>query len=416
VAPTSIPTGTPTVPPIKYRELKQEPLEKELDEKFVKQVSEMSMKLAKASMDEDLKNNNNVLVSPINIFMALTMVLNGAGGETLDELKSFLCGDMSTEDFNKNMSLFGNNVDESANLVFNTANSVWLKKNSGWKLKEDFVNINKKYFNVECFEEEFNQETVDMLNGWVKEKTNGMIPQIIDKFDPLEVLYLVSTLVFEGEWDSQYFVNSDAKTDEFTNSKNEKEKCILLTRERNTKYIEGDKYTGFAEPYKGGKYDFVALLPNKDSSVSEVLGSLANSDFSDIYKSAGYEQVLSKMPEFKYDYSLSVKNTLKQFGVDDMFDMSRSNLSNMATSDSGVNLYAKDVCHKTHIELDRNGTKAAAVTYINIAAGAASDLPTPPPPKKVICDRPFVYVIVQRSTGIPVFVGAVNSVEDKQGD
>ena len=180
----------------------------------------------------------------------------------------------------------------------------------------------------------------------------------------------------------------------------EKTNCTMLSSKEKL-YVEGEHETGFVKEYSGGKYAFMAVLPNEGTGIYEYVSSLTADRFAKLYKErTGRYDVKTKTPQFKYDYDINLNETLRGMGMEEAFTMN-ADFSNMTGDKS---LYIGSVLHKTHIELDANGTKAAAATAVTMDAKCALDESLP---KTVYLDRPFVYAIMDTRTGLPVFMGTV---------
>lgn len=375
---------------------------------FVRQNADFSVKLLQNNAAEALKKGENVLVSPESVLCALAMTANGAAGDTLSEMQSVLCGDMSLDEFNKNMSEFNQKLTGSDKVKFSIADSIWIRDNAERiQMKEDFLALNKKYYDAESFLAAFDSKTVQDINGWVKNHTNNMIDKLIDEISDDAVAYLINAIAFEGKWKLQYQDDDIMENQDFTNAAGVKEKATMLVGSER-EYICDDKAKGFIKGYEGNRYAFMAILPNKGVSVSDYLQQLTGEKLLSLYQNRKYNyRVNTKMPEFSYDYSSCLRETLEKMGIHKAF-MGEADFSNMAVTDTGY-LYIDEVLHKTHIELDRNGTKAAAVTAVIMEAAAA----VTEKEVNVSLTRPFLYAIIDTETGIPVFMGAVNTVAGK---
>lgn len=172
-------------------------------------------------------------------------------------------------------------------------------------------------------------------------------------------------------------------------------------------YVEDQRSTGVIKNYEGGKYAFMGILPKKGISLKEYMDSMTGESILKLYQTRSYQEVLTKIPEFSYDYSIGLAESFKKMGVEDLFDREKADLTGLARM-KNQNLYVDEILHKTHMELDRNGTKAAAVTAVIMEAASAAPIEEP---KQVYLDRPFLYVIIDTNSGLPVFIGAVNTLE-----
>ena len=234
-----------------------------------------------------------------------------------------------------------------------------------------------------------------------------MINKVIDNIQPDSMMYLINAVAFEAEWAEQYEDYQVKKDEKFTNSDGKKEDAAFLSS-KESGLIELNGGTGFAKAYKGFDYYFVAILPPEGTSAEDYIASLKGEDFVNAYRNRDYEpDIFADLPEFSYDYSTSLTDTLKDLGMADAFS-DNADFSRITDPDM-MKLKIDDVIHKTHIELDQYGTKAAAVTAIALAGNAA------PVEKRIVeikLNRPFVYAIVDDASGLPVFLGTVNSLAE----
>ena len=370
-----------------------------LDEKFVSGMNSFSVELFKASVASDLSDGKNVLVSPESVAFALGMVQNGADKETLRQMQNVLCKDVDQETFNKNMNRLMT-MAKAANkegCKLNIANSVWVRDRQDITPTEQFSKTCKELYDAELFKSAFDDKAVKQVNSWVNEKTDNMIPNIIDKFDENDVMYLINCVAFDSEWAEKYEEEQVEENETFTNEKGEKVKCTMLSSKENV-YVSNDRAEGFIKNYKGGKYSFMAVLPNEGTDVKDYVASMTADEFAKLYNNRTEDELARKMPEYKYDHSLELSESLKKMGMTQAF----SNAADFSKLIENTETYIGKVLHKTHIELGANGTKAAAATAVEVRAKGAISAR-----KEVILDRPFVYAIMDNESGLPVFMGTV---------
>lgn len=373
----------------------------DLTDAFVRQVADTSVKITQFNAANPVQNKQNVLISPESVMTAMAMVVNGAKGDTLTELQKSLYGEMSVADFNSNMSNYNDYLTLSQDVQFHLANSIWVR--DGVAVKKSFFDTNQRYYRSETFTEPFNDKTRTKMNHWVKKNTNKMIPSIVDKkLSRDETMFLVNALAFEGRWMEQYR-DYQVKKEIFTSASGTKQTVNMLNSTENH-YLKDDKATGVMKYYEGGDYAFVGILPNEGVSVSDYLKEMTGESLLQLVKSAQLKRVVTKIPEFSYDYKTDMKSTLQAMGIERAFTF-ESDFSNMITT--GEKIKIDSVLHKTHIELDRNGTKAAAVTGVKMTKSSQPIELT----EEVYFNRPFIYAIVETNKGLPVFLGVVNSVK-----
>ena len=355
----------------------------------------------------DHGGNDNIMISPASIMMALDMVAAGAKGDSLAQLTNLFAAGQGPLTQQAYAAALMDKINGAKDVDFACANAVWNNGSLlGDKVNMDYVDYIKDTFLAEYTVTEFDSNTPDEINAWVFEHTDHMIDKVIDELDPLTVMVLVNAISFDAKWEEPYeedMVNEGV----FTNHDGTTSQAMFLSDKTNA-YYETDKATGFIKYYKGGEYAFLAILPTDGSiSANDFAANFTAEDYEAFINSVTYEyDVYSKMPEFESDYSFLVNDTLKNLGVTDIFSDRTADLSGIAGKPGDI--YVSKVIHKTHIEVDSNGTRAAAVTAVDLRTKGAEV--TMDDYKTVNCNRPFVYAIVDIETMAPVFVGTVNEV------
>ena len=336
----------------------------------------------------------NVFVSPQSVATALGMTANGAAGNTLSQMLSVLAGTDNLSAFNKyvNTAL----TDKDGLNLFKNANSVWAESNGDdSELKESFVDSIKKYYDAEINKVHL-ASSLDRINSWVNEKTDGMIPQILSEIDDNVVLLLINAIAFQAKWEKEYQDSQIDHDGEFYAS-NGKTQTVKMLKSKENIYLHDEDTTGFIKYYEGHRYAFAALLPSEGTSVTDYIAGLTSEKISSLVKKARRGDEVSVDAE-------ATSKSLKEMGMNLPFEAG-CDLSEMFSS-SGTYKVDK-VIHKTYVKVDEKGTKAAAVTAVSVSKSAA---PPPEETYEVHLDRPFVYMILDTQTGIPVFIGALLSV------
>ena len=270
----------------------------------------------------------------------------------------------------------------------------------------DYVDYIKDTFLAEYTVTAFDGNTPNEINAWVYEHTDHMIEEVIDSLDPLTVMVLVNAISFDGKWAEPY--EEDNVNEGMFNAADGSEQEAMFLSDNSHAYYETDKATGFIKEYEGGEYAFLAILPTDESvSANDFAAHFTPADYEEFINSVTYEyEVYSRMPEFKSDFDILLNDTIKNLGAGDIFDDQKADFTGIAGNPGDI--YVSRIIHKTHIEVDSKGTKAAAVTAITLRTKGAvmSDTEV----KIVNCNRPFVYAIVDTETMAPVFIGTVNAV------
>lgn len=366
---------------------------------------DFSVELFKRSLTE----GENSMISPASVEFALVMALNGADGDTLTEMLTVLCPGATTEEINSFVKDLDSMMTYCNGADFHIANSMWTNETIlGDCLNETFANTVKDDLGAEAHMLPFNDKAVSEINEWVDENTDGMISELLNEISPDVAMYLINAIAFEGEWEEEYKEHQINENDIFTNADGLEEQARMLN-ETGIDYFENNSATGFMKYYEGREYAFLAMLPKEEGPIEDFVINMTADDYMSFYESHTTEyDVITKLPCFTYSYGLNMNDALKEMGMPTAFTEGVADFSPMVT-DPSVNLFISNVIHKTYIELDETGTKAAAVTAVEMQCESEA-YEEPKEVKEVILDRPFVYAIVDVETGLPVFIGIVNSV------
>ena len=360
-------------------------------------------------------DDGNLLISPYSIDSAVGMTELGAGGATLQEMEEVVNGSADVLTMADYLGNIKESMDVQQDVEWNIANSIWMNQRDDVRLNEDFVQKAQSLYGAEVNVLPFNDGAKAQINGWVDTNTNHMIPKIINNIPPAAVSYLINAVAFEGKWENEYEDSEVLEDMDFTNADGSISKVTMLRSEEDCCF-EYEGSLAFARPYVGGNYYFVGLVPGNDGyntsdiTVEEYITQMAGSEesFSEAFLNREYgEEVRVLIPEFEMDYEASLAETYMNMGMRTPFDKDDADFQAMFETD-GANhqFWIDDIIHKTHIEVDREGTKAAAATAVVMLECAAA--PSQEEPKEVILDRPFVYMIVDGDTGMPLFAGYIN--------
>ncbi len=356
----------------------------------------------------NMNNNQNVMISPASIMIALSMAEAGANGQTREQMAALWGGQSDIDGQLSYAADILDRLNSSNGVSMHAADSMWINDEmlSGI-IRQEYVDFVRDNYDAEVSYLEFDDAAVRRINSWVDDNTDGMIDKIIDGFEPQTAMVLINAIAFDGSWETQY-EDYQVRQGTFHNADGSNSTAQMLNGTENI-YLENDKATGFVKYYEGGEYAFVVMLPNDPSqSADDLLNDFTGDDFDEFLNSQTHEyEVFTTMPEFEYDWGKSIKETLIDMGMTDAFDYSEADLTGIADFDDDRTLYIGDVIHKTHIEVDATGTRAAAVTAVTLdVAGAIMEENI----KYVTCDRPFAYAIVDMTNNTPVFIGSVNEV------
>lgn len=367
--------------------------------KDIKEKSEVFTDFAVRLFKECAKEDNNMLISPLSVLCALSMTANGAEGDTLEEMERVL--GMSVDELNAYVHTYMALLTTSEEYKLKLANSIWFTDDERFSVNKEFLQVNADYYGADIYQADFNDAARDDINAWVKDKTDEMIDSIIDKIPPDAVMYLVNALAFDAEWEEKY--GEDMIRDGvFTAEDGVTENAKFMYSEENI-YIEDENAEGFAKLYKDGKYAFVALLPDEDIELNEYISSLSGKRLQDMLTNAQSVCVDTAIPKFETEYKTEMSDALKNMGMSSAFT-SCADFSKLGLSSSGP-VYINRVLHRTYISVDENGTKAAAVTAVEMKDECCSVSE-----RSVHLDRPFVYMLIDTKTDIPFFIGKITDI------
>lgn len=331
------------------------------------------------------------------------MAANGADSETLSQMEEVLGRGLTIDQINETISNYLRKIAEDEDI--NIANSIWINDINNIKIKDEFLDISSKYYNAKIYKEVFNQKIADSINSWVNEKTNGMIDKLIDNISPDSIMYLINAIAFEAEWQEEYSSQQIFK-DNFTNYQGNKTEVEMMVSEEE-KYLADGKAVGFIKPYKNDKFSFVAILPNEEIGIEKYINGMTGESLYNLINSYKEAKVDAYIPKFSYSYGVDLNDVLINLGIVDAFDAYKADFSKMAELDT-ENIYINKVIHKTFIEVDEKGTKAAAATGVEVNVTSAI---VDEERYTVKLDRSFIYVIMDNETNIPIFIGAVLDID-----
>ncbi len=376
------------------------------EEKIKEEDKNFNIRLIK-EISKDQKEN--YLISPYSIEIALNMLKDGANNNTKKEIED-LVGTRRIQDV-------------SIKDRISIANAAFIKNDYKKYVLDDYYNNLKDKYNSEILYDDFN--TPKVINDWVNNKTNGMIDKILDEIDKDFVLGLANALAIDVEWKSLFEceMTDSKKFTKIDNSKIEVEMMNQIFETKEYKYLENDNAKGIIIPYdkydeegerepiNGNNLEFIGILPNKD--VDNYIDNLTNKEIDNLLskekKASDKLHINLSLPRFRYDYELdNFKEVLKNLGIKDAFDENKADFTNIMERNEEIrNLYVGTAIHKTHIDLNEKGTKAAAVTFFGLMKATSAYVPEEPEIINIEFNKPFIYIIRDARTKEMLFFGVV---------
>ena len=371
--------------------------------------------LQESIRQEGAENSKNVLVSPLSVISVLAMTANGAKGETLEQMEDVF--GMSVSGLNAYLSAYMQALPEGEKYKLSMANAVWFKDCGQFAVKQDFLRANRDYYGAGLYKAPFDNTTLNEINGWVEDNTDGMIKEILNEISPDSLMYLVNALAFDAEWETIYKENQvwDGR---FTREDGTVQQ-VKMMHSAEYGYLETEQAEGFLKYYADRKYAFAALLPREGVTVAALADSLTGEKLNEALHNPVDVKVNAAIPKFESGYGVLLNQMLQNMGMENAFDAYRADFSGIGSydgpiSDEGVSifdgpkaLYISQILHKTFIAVNERGTRAGAASVVVMDAGAA---PPQQEVKTVYLDRPFVYMIVDCDSNLPIFIGVVTDI------
>ncbi|MCX5797614.1 MAG: serpin family protein [Elusimicrobia bacterium] len=346
----------------------------------------------------------NVFLSPSSARWALSMAYAGSAGDTQKAMALALGAPPLAEDLALESNRIASLMSADPKVTLRVANSIWLKR--GFLFKEAFTSSVTAAFRAEIFERDFMPADADEANAWVSGKTEGKIPTILDKFGPGDRALLLNAVYFKGSWTDQ-FKKERTRPDDFHLAGGAVVRRPLMERYGGYPYFEGEGFQALRLPYGGGRLGMIVLLPAPGRPLDSLIETTANAaGWRAVIGGLNEKQGLVRLPRFKLDFSASLGGPLAGLGMGVAFDRLRADFTGMAEATKPADrLFISRVLQKTFVEVNEEGTEAAAATAV-VMASRGSARPAAPP-FEFIADRPFLYAVEDNATGELLFLGAL---------
>lgn len=345
--------------------------------------------------------DKNIFISPLSIGTALAMTLNGADGQTKAQMHNTLeLGDLSLEEVNEayQYTLTGlPELDNSTDLKL--ANSIW--HDLDFAALNTFLDANTNFYNSEVTGLDFKDPaSVDVINNWASDNTNGLIDEVLTEIPSGAVMYLINAIYFKGDWRNPF--DPELTTDATfypTPDQSVPVERMSFGGEVVLPYLENELFQAVDLPYGDSIYSMTVFLPNINQSMNEVVAALETEAYNDWINSFSDRKMNFFMPKFKMEYEKKLNDILISLGMVDAFDGGKANFSKLGPG----GLYISMVKHDAFVEVNEEGTEAAAVTTVEVSetsVGLFIDL-----------NRPFLFVIRENKTNGVLFIGKTMNPE-----
>ena len=385
-------TDTKTIDPVAPRV--------RLDREFTRRGNDFGFRLF--SMLAEKENDKNVFISTPSISLALSMVYNGADGETKDTMAKVLpLGSGRLEAVNAANSAITNSLqDPNSGVNLMIGNSVWAKDNISFIA--DFMQRCEVSYQAELKSLKFEDpKSVDIINAWVDNKTQGKIKRLINELDPMTYLVVVNTVYFKGAWRNPFDPAATQPHDFMT--PDGKITVPMMSAENDYIYQKNDDFEAVILPYAGTRMSMYVFLPSEELGLNGFIKKLNAENWQKWVTMFRPAEGTVMLPKFKSEYDTHLRDLLVKMGLGIAFDRNQADFSQMCSERT----WLSEVIHKTFVEVNEEGTEAAAATAA-VAVGSIMP-PEPPPTFKMVVDRPFFCVIRDNETGLLLFMGAIKN-------
>lgn len=347
-----------------------------------------------------LPPDSNAFLSPLSASMALGMAMNGANGETFDAMRATLgFGSAPREEINAGYhDLIALLTGLDPTTAMTVANSVW--SDVGFPILPSFVQAAKTWFDAEARSVPFRDPaTLGVINGWVSEKTKGRIPKLLSGISPVEVAFLINAIHFKAKW-RDAFDPARTRPLPFRGADGVARPVATMSRDpRPVLYRAGDGFEAVDLRYGNGAFSMVVLLPAPGRSPATVLDGLDATAWREL--ATGFQEATLGLvlPRFRFDYTRTLTEDLQTLGMGIAFDPGRADFYGIADV-RPERLFLTRVLQKTFVEVNEEGTEAAAATAVGVGVTSL--------PATFTVDRPFLFLIRERLSGAILFIGQVN--------
>jgi serine protease inhibitor len=366
------------------------------EKRIAESGNEFGLKLFRELNTEEI--GNNMFISPLSVSYALGMTLNGAAGETRAAMERTLgLQGMSIEEINASYkSLMHLLMTLDPKVIFEIANSIWYR--DGFFVEQEFIDVNKEYFDALVRALNFaDPASVEIINNWVSEKTHGLIDEVIEEIDPMTIMFLINALYFKGTWLYE-FDPDDTKPAPFYLGDGAQTEVRMMSQRSEFHYYAHDLFQAIDLPYGNEKFSMTIFLPNQGVHIDNLISQINEQTWSNWIN--GFPEAKSEvnlyLPKFTVEYEKSLLDVLISLGMGIAF----SDAADFTGINRNGGLLISDVTHFTYVDVDEEGTEAAAVTVVEIRV-TSGGTPT------MRIDRPFFFVIRENQNDTILFMGKV---------
>lgn len=346
------------------------------------------------------ENKPRVFISPYSISEALTMTYNGAAKATADSMAKVLGYEgMKTEEINaycKTLRTTLLSLDPKVQLSI--ANSIWYRL--GFEVQPSFIDVNKTWFDAAVQGLDFTSpKAPETINKWIADKTRNRITNVIQEIDPATVMFLVNAIWFKGMWTNRFDTKNTVEKD-FYCPGGKTVKASFMQQENSFRYYSNSVFAMAEMPYGQGNYAMLVVLPNEGKTTDDVLDILDSDNWTEWKTGLQEKKLRVEFPRIKFNYNIELNKVLSKMGMQIAF----SDDADFSGINPNEDLLISKVLHHSFLEINEEGTEAAAVTVVDVGVTA---VPVEPEIIPFVVNKPFLFAIHERSTGAILFMGLI---------
>jgi len=350
----------------------------------------------------DARPDQNVVVSPLSAGLAVSMLANGAQGQTLAGIQQALASGTDLDALNGTNAALVQAL-RTGDVELAIANSLWARQ--GVPFLPSFMETNRRFYQAEVAALDFGSPAAaERINRWVSNRTNGRITRMVEPpIDGDVVMYLMNAVYFKGRWQDE-FRAAATRPMPFRAPRGTVQRP-MMSRTGEYGYLRGEGFQALRLPYRGNRFAMYVLLPDASSSVAALRQGLTPQAWAGWMGGFGTREVRVVMPKYRVNVESRLNAPLAAMGMADAFQQTSANFRSLLPAEylARGNVYVSEAKQKVFVEVNEEGTEAAAVTGIEMRTTSA-----PAPPAEFIVDRPFILAIRDDATGALLFIGQVN--------
>jgi serine protease inhibitor len=350
-------------------------------------------------------SEENLLVSPFSISVALAMAYNGADAETRAEMEiTMKLNGLTKEQINESYRKLIKDLQSlDEKVVFEIANAIFYSNE--FSVKSGFLSLNRTVYDAEVVSLDFNAPSaVEAINSWVKEKTNGKIQEIIRQLSPLDKMVLLNAIYFYGTW-TKVFNEFGTRNHQFTKTDGSTLEIPMMNKLDKLPFGSIDEFKAIKVPYGNGQYQMVVILPEEEYNSQDIINKLSVANWNAwMLEFELTDRVDVTMPRFKFAFETSLNDVLSSMGMQEAFIPEKADFSGITDEE----LFISEARHKTFIDVNETGTEAAAVTSVVFATSSMTE---EQPVVPFFVNKPFIFAITEKDSGAVLFIGEVNHPE-----